>query len=239
MSWSTCLYFYILYCITVPIKSIREVRRGKNTDVLKNPEITGIYKEECSFSIIYGDDFESIDLIALSSVEANIWVTGLNFLIGLIRCKYLIFFFIELQKLFFSNQFIVHVCVCVHYFFLQLNFTHWSLCLSFPIFVCFVFNHQYLCSIAQNTHTHIYRSKWNYVNNNNPWSFVIAKLFFSLFLKKKNFSTDVNVFIFQTAKIFVHSRMNFKNNHKWIHQPITQWRLYIPFIHHNRFQNDN
>ncbi|XP_046908181.2 LOW QUALITY PROTEIN: inactive phospholipase C-like protein 1 [Dermatophagoides farinae] len=69
----------------LPIKSIREVRRGKNTDVLKNPEITGIYKEECSFSIIYGDDFESIDLIALSSVEANIWVTGLNFLIGLIR----------------------------------------------------------------------------------------------------------------------------------------------------------
>ncbi|OTF81551.1 hypothetical protein BLA29_010356 [Euroglyphus maynei] len=66
---------------------IREVRRGKNTDVLKNTEITSMYKEECSFSIIYGDDFESIDLIALSSTEANIWVTGLNFLIGLIRCN--------------------------------------------------------------------------------------------------------------------------------------------------------
>nr|XP_027194064.1 inactive phospholipase C-like protein 1 [Dermatophagoides pteronyssinus] len=69
----------------LPIKSIREVRRGKNTDVLKNSEITGTYKEDCTFSIIYGDDFETIDLIALSSTEANIWVTGLNFLIGLIR----------------------------------------------------------------------------------------------------------------------------------------------------------
>lgn len=72
--------------LTVPIKSIREVRRGKNTDVLKNSDITGTYKEDCTFSIIYGDDFETIDLIALSSTEANIWVTGLNFLIGLIRC---------------------------------------------------------------------------------------------------------------------------------------------------------
>ncbi|KAF7491453.1 Inactive phospholipase C-like protein 2 [Sarcoptes scabiei] len=69
----------------LPVKSIREVRRGKNTGVLKNPDLIGIYRDECSFSIIYGEEFESIDLIALSSTEANIWVIGLNFLIGLIR----------------------------------------------------------------------------------------------------------------------------------------------------------
>lgn len=69
------------------VKSIREVRPGKNTEVMKNQDITGLYSEDCAFSIMHGDDFESIDLIALSPEEANIWVAGLNFLIGLIKCK--------------------------------------------------------------------------------------------------------------------------------------------------------
>jgi len=64
------------------------VRPGKNTEVLKNQDITGMYSEDCTFSIMYGDEFESIDLIGLSPEEANIWVTGLNFLIGLIKCKF-------------------------------------------------------------------------------------------------------------------------------------------------------
>ncbi|XP_054162349.1 inactive phospholipase C-like protein 1 [Oppia nitens] len=65
------------------IRNIREVRPGKNTEVMKNKEIGGTYSEDCIFSVIHSDDFESLDLIALSPEEANIWVTGLNFLIGL------------------------------------------------------------------------------------------------------------------------------------------------------------
>ena len=37
---------------------------------------------DCTFSIIHGEDFASLDLIATSAEEANIWVTGLNALLG-------------------------------------------------------------------------------------------------------------------------------------------------------------
>lgn len=37
---------------------------------------------DCTFSIIHGEDFSSLDLIAPSAEEANIWVTGLNALLG-------------------------------------------------------------------------------------------------------------------------------------------------------------
>ncbi|RWS09905.1 Inactive phospholipase C-like protein 2, partial [Dinothrombium tinctorium] len=49
---------------------------------MKIKEISGAYSENCAFSIIYGDDFDSLDLIASTPEEANIWVTGINFLIG-------------------------------------------------------------------------------------------------------------------------------------------------------------
>ena len=87
------------------VKSIREVRPGKNTEVLKSNDITGMFSEDCTFSIIFGDEFESIDLIALVPEDANIWVTGLNFLIGLIKCKYFL-----------------GLCHCLHkYFVFQLS----------------------------------------------------------------------------------------------------------------------
>ncbi|KAJ6225585.1 hypothetical protein RDWZM_004130 [Blomia tropicalis] len=69
----------------LPVKSIKEVRPGKSTEVLKNPDIAGMYSEDCTFSIMYGDEYESIDLIALTPGEANIWVSGLNFVIGLLK----------------------------------------------------------------------------------------------------------------------------------------------------------
>lgn len=73
--------------------SIKEVRSGKTTDALKNKEIAGIYPDECAFSIVYGDNFESMDLIANTADEANIWVTGLTCLINTntrsMTCKYL------------------------------------------------------------------------------------------------------------------------------------------------------
>ncbi|WAR03454.1 PLCL2-like protein, partial [Mya arenaria] len=63
---------------SVPLFSIKEVRSGKTTDALKNKEIAGIYPDECAFSIVFGDNFDSMDLIANTPDEANIWVTGLT-----------------------------------------------------------------------------------------------------------------------------------------------------------------
>jgi len=66
---------------------VKEVRPGKTTEVMKNREIANAYCDDCAFSIIYGEDFESLDLIALTPEEANIWVSGLNFLMGASKCK--------------------------------------------------------------------------------------------------------------------------------------------------------
>ncbi|XP_037070836.1 inactive phospholipase C-like protein 1, partial [Pollicipes pollicipes] len=66
----------------VPIDSIKEIRTGKNTPIFRNKEFSGAYCEECAFSIIYGEDYESLDLVATSPDEANIWITGLNALIA-------------------------------------------------------------------------------------------------------------------------------------------------------------
>ncbi|GIY53336.1 hypothetical protein CDAR_39572 [Caerostris darwini] len=67
------------------IKSMKEVRMGRTTDVLRSKEISWTYSEDCAFSIIYNDNFESLDLIASTPDEANIWVTGLNLLINAIK----------------------------------------------------------------------------------------------------------------------------------------------------------
>ncbi|XP_064634492.1 inactive phospholipase C-like protein 2 isoform X2 [Lineus longissimus] len=67
----------------IPIETVKEVRVGKNTDVLRNQEVAGIYPDECAFSIIYGDSFDSLDLIANTPDEANIWVTGLTWLLSM------------------------------------------------------------------------------------------------------------------------------------------------------------
>ncbi|XP_071181783.1 inactive phospholipase C-like protein 2 [Mytilus edulis] len=66
----------------ISVASIKEVRGGKTTEALKNKEIAGIYQDECAFSIIFGDDFDSMDLIANTPDEANIWLTGLTCLIN-------------------------------------------------------------------------------------------------------------------------------------------------------------
>ena len=68
--------------VPVPIDSIKEIRTGKNTPIFRNKEFSGAYCEECAFSIIYGEEFDSLDLVAPCPDEANIWITGLNALIG-------------------------------------------------------------------------------------------------------------------------------------------------------------
>lgn len=75
------------------IKDIREIRSGKNTEVMRNKDNNLVTSEECVFSIIYGDDFDTLDLVAPTPEDANIWVTGLNFLIGANKCKSTIFLF--------------------------------------------------------------------------------------------------------------------------------------------------
>ncbi|XP_077861645.1 inactive phospholipase C-like protein 2 [Saccoglossus kowalevskii] len=66
----------------ISIDQIKEVRVGKNTETLRNREIAGDFSEDCAFSIIYGDNYDSLDLVANTPDEANIWVTGLTCLIG-------------------------------------------------------------------------------------------------------------------------------------------------------------
>ncbi|XP_041964406.1 inactive phospholipase C-like protein 2 [Alosa sapidissima] len=66
----------------IDIKSIREVRTGKNTDTFRTNGVSDQISEDCAFSIICGENYESLDLVANSADVANIWVTGLRYLIS-------------------------------------------------------------------------------------------------------------------------------------------------------------
>ncbi|ESO02184.1 hypothetical protein HELRODRAFT_65381 [Helobdella robusta] len=65
------------------VSQIKEVRCGRNTEILRNlkeSELPNV-NEGCMFSIIIGDSFDSLDLVAASVDEAKIWITGLTCLI--------------------------------------------------------------------------------------------------------------------------------------------------------------
>nr|XP_043875058.1 inactive phospholipase C-like protein 1 [Solea senegalensis] len=65
------------------VSSVREVRTGKSTETfLHNGPLSEHLAEEAAFSIIHGDDYQSLDLVALSADVANIWVTGLRYLLA-------------------------------------------------------------------------------------------------------------------------------------------------------------
>ena len=66
----------------IDVKSIKEVRTGKNTDTFRTNGTYDQISEDCAFSIIYGENYESLDLVANSADVANIWVTGLRYLIS-------------------------------------------------------------------------------------------------------------------------------------------------------------
>ncbi|OCT75844.1 inactive phospholipase C-like protein 2 [Xenopus laevis] len=66
----------------IDIKSVKEVRTGKNTDIFRSNGIYDQISEDCAFSIIYGENYESLDLVANSADVANVWVTGLRYLIS-------------------------------------------------------------------------------------------------------------------------------------------------------------
>ncbi|KAM8748996.1 inactive phospholipase C-like protein 1 [Acanthopagrus schlegelii] len=65
------------------VSTIREVRTGRSTETfLHNGPLSEHLAEEAAFSIIHGDDYQSLDLVALSADVANIWVTGLRYLLA-------------------------------------------------------------------------------------------------------------------------------------------------------------
>ncbi|XP_038635780.1 inactive phospholipase C-like protein 2 isoform X1 [Scyliorhinus canicula] len=66
----------------IEIKSIKEVRLGKKTAVLRSNGISDQFSDECAFSIIYGDNYESLDLVASSADIVNTWVMGLRYLVS-------------------------------------------------------------------------------------------------------------------------------------------------------------
>ncbi|XP_056618201.1 inactive phospholipase C-like protein 2 [Triplophysa dalaica] len=66
----------------IDVKSIKEVRTGKNTETFRTNGISDQISEDCAFSIIYGENYEMLDLVANSADVANIWVTGLRYLIS-------------------------------------------------------------------------------------------------------------------------------------------------------------
>uniref|UniRef100_A0A7E4VQ00 Phosphoinositide phospholipase C n=1 Tax=Panagrellus redivivus TaxID=6233 RepID=A0A7E4VQ00_PANRE len=63
----------------IAVDTIKEVRVGRNTELLRatTEGTNGETQDEGAFSVIYGDDYMCLDLIALSADDANIWVTGL------------------------------------------------------------------------------------------------------------------------------------------------------------------
>lgn len=64
----------------ISLASIREVRTGRNTETFRTSGVYEQISEDCAFSIIYGEIYESLDLVANSSEVANVWVTGLRYL---------------------------------------------------------------------------------------------------------------------------------------------------------------
>lgn len=75
------VFFSSLFLVT--IDSIKEIRLGKTNERLR--EYAHQFQNESLFSIIYtngNNQYASLDLVASSADEANIWVTGLSCLIA-------------------------------------------------------------------------------------------------------------------------------------------------------------
>ncbi|KAJ1187393.1 hypothetical protein NDU88_004169 [Pleurodeles waltl] len=64
------------------ISAIKEIRLGKNTETFRSNGLADQICEDCAFSILHGDSFEPLDLVANSADVANIWVSGLRYLVS-------------------------------------------------------------------------------------------------------------------------------------------------------------
>ena len=74
----------------VAVEDIREIRPGRTTKVHRDSRMPAGYPDDWAFSIVYGDDLRTLDLIAHSSEDARIWVAGLCALLGNTISEYLI-----------------------------------------------------------------------------------------------------------------------------------------------------
>ncbi|KAE8745291.1 hypothetical protein FOCC_FOCC007976 [Frankliniella occidentalis] len=66
----------------VAVEDIREVRCGRTTKVHRDSRMPAGYPDDWAFSVVYGDDLRTLDLIAHSAEDARTWVAGLCALIG-------------------------------------------------------------------------------------------------------------------------------------------------------------
>ncbi|KAJ1525801.1 hypothetical protein ONE63_009004 [Megalurothrips usitatus] len=66
----------------VAVEDIREIRSGRTTKVHRDSRMPAGYPDDWAFSIVYGDDLRTLDLIAHSAEDARIWVAGLCALLG-------------------------------------------------------------------------------------------------------------------------------------------------------------
>uniref|UniRef100_A0A8C5LM97 Phosphoinositide phospholipase C n=1 Tax=Jaculus jaculus TaxID=51337 RepID=A0A8C5LM97_JACJA len=64
------------------ISAIKEIRLGKNTETFRNNGLADQICEDSAFSILHGENYESLDLVAHSADVANIWVSGLRYLVS-------------------------------------------------------------------------------------------------------------------------------------------------------------
>ncbi|KAM7152992.1 inactive phospholipase C-like protein 1 [Macrochelys suwanniensis] len=64
------------------ISAVKEIRLGKNTETFRNNGLADQISEDCAFSVIHGENYESLDLVANSADVANIWVSGLRYLVS-------------------------------------------------------------------------------------------------------------------------------------------------------------
>ncbi|XP_066474055.1 inactive phospholipase C-like protein 1 isoform X2 [Tiliqua scincoides] len=64
------------------ISALKEIRLGKNTETFRNNGLADQISEDCAFSIIHGENYDSLDLVANSADVTNIWVSGLRYLIS-------------------------------------------------------------------------------------------------------------------------------------------------------------
>lgn len=68
--------------LSVLVGQIKEVQNGKNCESLKNKDIECVCQEEYVLSILYGSNYTSLDLMAKTPEEANIWIAGLTHLVS-------------------------------------------------------------------------------------------------------------------------------------------------------------
>lgn len=75
---SNVLYFAFL---SVSVDQIKEIQNGSSSDLIKNKEFDAVYQEEYRFTILYGNSYTPLELVAKTPDEANIWIAGLSYLI--------------------------------------------------------------------------------------------------------------------------------------------------------------